>query len=72
MVRRVESHGVGTAFTIRALEGVFTILEPSGSSPRAQVDTGVANLLKKPFTAGSLAARIHELIAGKLQGDERG
>ena len=42
VVRRVESRGGGTEITVRALEGVFTILEPLGSSTAAAVDSIVS------------------------------
>ena len=42
MVRRVESRGSGTETTIRTPEGVFTILEPAGSTARTAVDSVVS------------------------------
>lgn len=42
VVRRVESHGSGTEITLRTPEGVFTILEPAGSTARSAVDSVVS------------------------------
>jgi PAS domain S-box-containing protein len=42
VVRRVESRGSGTETTIRTPEGVFTILEPAGSTGRTAVDSVVS------------------------------
>jgi len=68
-------NGADLAKAVEKIQPGVKILFISGHPERAGVGlnpTGVTNLLMKPFTADTLATRIKELIAGKLQGDERG
>jgi len=68
-------NGADLAKAVEKIQPGVKILFISGHPERSGVGlnpTGVTNLLMKPFTADTLATRIKELIAGKLQGDERG
>jgi DNA-binding response OmpR family regulator len=68
-------NGADLARAAEKIQPSVKILFISGHPERAGVGlnpTGVANLLMKPFTADTLAARIKELIAGTPQGAERG
>ena len=44
-------------------------LRPPGTAGAGLDPTGVTNLLMKPFTADTLAARIKELITGRTEAD---